>query len=113
MKTKLLFLSTLLSLFSVLASAHDIAVKNADDVTIYYKYINDGTELEVTYRGSLYYLGEYTGNVVIPEEVSYDSKLYKVSSIGWGAFYGCSGLNSITIPNSVTSIKTHAFNFCI
>ena len=35
-----------------------------------------------------------------------------VTSIGNGAFYGCSGLTSITIPNSVTSIGHFAFNYC-
>ena len=37
-------------LLPLIASAYDIEVKNADGVTIYYNYINDGTELEVTFR---------------------------------------------------------------
>ena len=41
------FLTALLSLFSVTASAYDIAVEN-EGVTIYYNFINDSTELEVT-----------------------------------------------------------------
>lgn len=32
-----------------------------------------------------------------------------VTSIGWSAFYYCSGLTSITIPNSVTSIESFTF----
>ena len=35
-----------------------------------------------------------------------------VTSIGNGAFWGCSSLTSITIPNSVTSIGDDAFNWC-
>ena len=35
------------------------------------------------------------------------------TSIGYGAFGGCSGLTSVTIPNSVTSIGVGAFAQCI
>ncbi|MBR4770005.1 MAG: leucine-rich repeat protein, partial [Clostridia bacterium] len=35
-----------------------------------------------------------------------------VTSIGYSAFYGCSGLTSINIPNSVTSIEGWAFYGC-
>ena len=101
-------------LLPLVASAHDIEVKNADGVTIYYNYINNVTELEVTYRGSSYkdYSDEYQGNVAIPEEVTYMNRTRKVTSIGNSAFAYCSGLTSVTIPNSVTSIGNYAFNGC-
>ena len=35
-----------------------------------------------------------------------------MTSIGGGAFYGCKGLTSVTIPNSVTSIGEYAFYNC-
>ena len=97
-----------------MASAHDIEAQNADGVTIYYNYINNGTELEVTFRGSSHdsYSGEYQGNVVIPEEVTFMNRTRKVTSIGDDAFQYCSGLTSVTIPNSVTSIGDFAFYGC-
>ena len=109
MKKQVLF-TILAMLVSVSAFSHDIAVKNADGVTIYYNYSSDGTKLEVTHRGGYYNC--YSGNVVIPEEVTYMNRTRKVTSIGESAFYDCSGLTSVTIPNSVTSIGDETFRGC-
>ena len=53
----------------------------------------------------------YTGSVVIPEKVTYESVEYSVTSIGDYAFQ-MSSITSITIPNSVTSIGKQAFYLC-
>ena len=110
-----LMLATIFSLVSTQAFAHDIEVVNSAGKTIYYNYIKDQTELEVSYKGSSfdYYSNEYTGNVVIPASVTYNGQTYPVTSIGIHAFSKCSSLTSVNIGNSVTSIGDQAFSGCI
>ena len=54
-------------------------------------------------------LSEASQVVVIPRSVG----RYKVIAIGALAFRDCSGLTSVTIPESVTSIGADAFQDCI
>ena len=58
------------------------------------------------------YRTEYSGAIVIPSSVTYNSKTYHVTAIGSVAFNDCEELASITIPASVTSIGDYAFNGC-
>ena len=55
---------------------------------------------------------DYSGSLVIPSEVEHNGQTYRVRAIGASAFATCSGLTSITIPNSVTSIGANAFEGC-
>ena len=107
---KKLFLSTLLLALPLLASAYDIAVENEDGVTIYYNYINNGKELEVTNNNG--WGNSYSGIILIPEEVTYKNVTRKVTSVGEYAFKDCEKTISVTLPNSVITISPYAFIGC-
>ena len=101
MKKQLLIFAMIL--LPLVASAETVEING-----IHYNLVTKAKQAKVTSKPS----GNYTGSVVIPEKVTYESVEYSVTSIGNNAFYGCSGLTSVTIPNSVTSIGDYAFRYC-
>ncbi len=56
--------------------------------------------------------GKYTGSIVIPNSVVYNGTEYHVTRIRQWAFYECSGLTEISIPEGVTDIGEAAFQRC-
>ncbi len=52
----------------------------------------------------------YYGNIVIPTSITYQGVNYPVTRIGTEAFF-CSAIHTLTVPNSVTSIGEKAFFF--
>ena len=105
MKKLFVFLFSLILsvLFSTSALAYDVKIDG-----IYYNIISEGKTAEVT--SDIH--ETYSGEVVIPSYITSEGKEYTVTSIGKKAFYGCSDLTSVTIPNSVTSIGVEAFQSC-
>ena len=99
---KLLFLFVLMYL-PMLASADAVEING-----IYYNLTEDTKVAEVTSSKP----NKYKGKIKIPESVEYEGITYTVTAIGAYAFYICSDLTSIIIPQSVTSIYEHAFNGC-
>ncbi len=110
---RLLMTALLLFVTSVAANAYDFTAKNDDGVTIYYNITSSNNKTAaVTYGGTSYDSALYSGVVVVPQFVTYNGDTYTVTSIGIGAFYKCSGLTEVTIPNSVITIGEEAFERC-
>ena len=106
MKKTFLFLSLLLT--SLSGYAYDACIDG-----IYYNF--SGTKAIVTYQShnnNTGFVSDYTGEVTIPESITYNGTTYSVTTIGYAAFQDCRGLTSVTIPNSVTSIGDYAFYRC-
>lgn len=105
---KYFLLLTLLCL-SLSARAHDAEVDG-----IFYNLDAANKTATVTFKGDNYdsYDNEYSGDVEIPETVTYNGIAYSVTSLGEWCFAGCSSLTSITIPNSVTSLGNWCFESC-
>ena len=54
----------------------------------------------------------YSGDVVIPDSVTYEGYTFAVTGIESNAFDGCFELTSLVIPNSVETIGEQAFQGC-
>ncbi len=56
--------------------------------------------------------GTVSGDITIPDTITYNSNTYTVTSLADEAFSGCTNLTSISIPASVTSIGSNIFCRC-
>ncbi len=92
------------------AQSFTFGVENDDGVMIYYLFKGEGslTSLYVTADpdGSL-----YEGDIVIPAIVNYGGRMF-VRYVDNEAFYGCSELTSVTLPEYMQEIGVVAFSGC-
>lgn len=122
----------------LMASARSEQFYNTLVNGIYYKFNTDDLTACVSYKSIFigYYAedpdwveferiyNDYSGDVMIPEKVTYDNITYTVTSIDryafwqryiypahWGAT-GCIDMTSVTIPSSVKSIDYGTFRKC-
>jgi translation initiation factor 2B subunit (eIF-2B alpha/beta/delta family) len=98
MKKQILLL--MMMMLSIVASADTVEING-----IYYNLYTDNNVAVVTRNHN-----KYTGSIVIPNSIKFNNVTYSVTIIDDEAFYNCSGLTSITIGNSVTSIRSSAFS---
>ena len=103
-------------LFTALLSLCSVVFAKAEH-TIINGIIIDGIIYDITTKAKQATVsgggwGHYSGDIVIPSDITYDNVIYSVTRIGNSAFGGCSGLTNIIIPNSVTSIEEGAFYGC-
>ena len=97
------FLFLLALLLPETAAAYSFMVDS-----IYYDI--NGDEATVTYK-RLWQVS-YSGDVNIPDSVTYNGTTYPVTAIGREAFCYCSEVTSDTLPNSLTNIGLSAFSDC-
>lgn len=81
-----------------------VEVAHSDSVTGYHPY--------TTYNNSSY-RNDLIGEVIIPDTVSYNNKVYTVTCIGDRAFWRCHKMTSVTLPSSVERIEAGAFDSCL
>ncbi len=108
MKLKIFILFTLFFI-SLQGKAGDTFYYTYEGKTLKYEIIDAEAHTceveENQYKG-------LSGDIKIPTNVTYNSTTYEVTSIAGYAFWYCEGLTSVTIPESVKDIGFNAFYGC-
>lgn len=74
-------------------------------------YVDKTTENDFTIPASVTEIGKYAFLQAKITALSFESDS-TLKTIGYNAFYGCSGLTQLEIPDSVTTIELYAFYSC-
>ena len=110
---KILMLITMLSVSINAFADWDFKVDNIYyEITDQYDNIVEVTHGGITQGYFTPYESSYSGDIAIPERVSYNGETYIVQGIGIHAFHRCSELTSVKIPDTVGYIDQGAFYYC-
>lgn len=94
------------------AQGQVFSVSTPSNHTVYFQ-IEDGAA-EATYCS--YSMPNYgsslAGTLIIPDSVEYNNVIYPVTSIGYNAFHHAYGIDTVILPNTITTIKQEAFTAC-
>jgi len=73
-------------------------------------YNSSGASTQIT----TYYYGhnEPSGDLVIPSTIIHNDTTYTITTIGYNAFWKCTNITSLTLPNTLNSIIQGAFAGC-
>ena len=111
MKRSLFWLHILILLIPARLFARDFEY-TYEGQTVTYTVIDEEAKTCTTKVGTFNQAGNLvSGDLIIPPNVSDGESGYTVTSIGDWAFYNCSSLSSVNIPDGVTSIGDEAFAY--
>ena len=117
---KMILIAALLATFipSHAQNTYDFSAVTSSGDTLYY-LIDNGAAV-VTCPGDIdeedYWsegIAQPQGSLVIDSTVTWGDTTYTVVAIGEYAFYGCSGITSVTLPSTMSLIEGYAFYDCI
>jgi len=92
---------------------YDFVDKDNKGDPLYYRFINDGKEVELTCKVvGTENSDTYSGAIIVPPEVEYRGKKYPVTSVSDKAFYFCCNMGDLQLPETVTRIGEWAFSWC-
>ena len=75
--------------------------------TLYYTIVSKSQKtVEVAYGGT------YSNRVVVPAEVTYQNKKWKVVGLGTDAFYGSNKMTELVLPQNLKYIAGGALDYC-
>lgn len=74
---------------------------------IFYILDYEQNQATVTYRNSSF--NSYEGDIIIPEQISFNNNIFTVTTIGQSAFRDCGNLGNIQLPNTIHTIEETSF----